>query len=51
MTVIKRLAELEACAFLAPPGMRELNALRRELADEWPEVGLALAHAYLTVTA
>jgi hypothetical protein len=50
ITVIKRLAELEAGAFLTPQQMRELNALRIELHDGWPEVSLALAHAYMSAS-
>lgn len=45
--VIRRLADLEATAFLSPPQMRELNGLRRRLNEEWPEVAAAVAHAYL----
>lgn len=47
VTIIKRLADLEAAAFLTPGQMRELNALRIELENRWPEVGLALAAAYV----
>ncbi len=51
VTVIKRLAELEGAAFLSPSQMRELNRLRIRLDEHWPEVGAALAHAYLQHTA
>jgi hypothetical protein len=47
VTIIKRLADLEARAFLAPGEMRDLNALRQDLQSRWPEVSAALAHAYL----
>ena len=46
VTVIKRLAELEARSTLTFSEMQELNRLRIEL-EEWPEVAAALAHAYL----
>jgi hypothetical protein len=45
--VIIRLAELESRAFLTPLEMHELNDLRREL-EPWPEIGGALAAAYMT---
>ena len=47
VTVIKRLAELEASGPLDAPQMRELNALRAELQEDWPEVSKSLVTAYL----
>jgi hypothetical protein len=49
VTVIKRLAELEGAAFLAPSEMHELNEIRKELSEKWPKVSAALARAYLTM--
>lgn len=49
VTVIKRLADLESRAFLAPPELRELNALRIELGEKWPEVSRALVRACVTM--
>jgi hypothetical protein len=50
VTIIKRLADLEARAFLAPAGMHELDGLRQILSERWPEVGAALAAAYLAAS-
>jgi hypothetical protein len=47
VTVIKRLAELEARDHLGSPELHELNALRQSLAERWPHVGAALADAYM----
>ena len=47
VTVIKRLAELEASDGLTESGLRELNALRTELQEGWPEVSKSLITAYL----
>ena len=47
VTVIKRLAELEALAE-DDADLSELNRLRIELGDRWPEVSAALAHAYVS---
>lgn len=49
VTVIKRLAELEGAAFLTPSQMHELNELRIELHEKWPEVSAAIVYAYLTM--
>jgi hypothetical protein len=47
ITVIKRLADLEARGFLKPSEMSELNRLRVALAEDWPEVSAAVVRAYL----
>jgi len=47
ITVIRRLADLEATAFLSPSQMRELNGLRIRLSEEWPAVAEAVVYAYL----
>lgn len=47
VTIIRRLTNLEDRAFLTQAEGHELNRLRRELADGWPEVSGALAAAYL----
>ena len=51
VTIVRRLTDLEAAAFLNPAEMHELNQLRTELADGWPEVSDALASAYLQALA
>lgn len=51
VTIIRRLTDLEAAAFLNPAEMGELNQLRLELEDGWPEVSAALASAYLQALA
>jgi len=48
VTVIKRLAHLEAAGLLTHDQKTELNRLRTELAARWPEVANALAHAYVS---
>ena len=47
VTIIKRLAELESRTFLDTQELRELNRLRIELGENWPEVSGALARAYV----
>ena len=50
VTIIKRLAELEAKDELSPAEVHDLNEQRKAL-EEWPEVNGALAMAYLGVAA
>jgi len=47
VTVIKRLAYLEALPALSHLELAELNDLRRELGAQWPEVASALVMAYV----
>jgi hypothetical protein len=51
IAIIRRLADLQALPDWLPSETQEINRLRAELFEGWPEVSAALACAYLQAAA